>query len=313
MNPSTAERVFAAIEELGYRPNRVAASMVTRATRNFGLVVPDIANPFFASLVFEVQRAAIARDYTTIACSSRSNQDLEGRYLDLLFDDQVDGIIYVGEHEQMQPRLQRLADRGTAVVLVDRIDDATSGPFLCVSSDHTLGGALAARHLLELGHRKLGVVAGPRHMKTAVARLSGFRSALATEGIKLPADQIFHARDFTLEEGVSPVEKLLKASPDITAIFCENDLIALGAMRVAHQLGLEVPGDLSIVGYDDIFVSRLVTPGLTTIHQSIDELGSVAVDTLVRQLEKTEPPPVSVTLPVKLVWRASSGHAKRPN
>lgn len=150
-------------------------------------------------------------------------------------------------------------------------------------------------------------------MKTAVARLSGFRSALATEGIKLPADQVFHARDFTLEEGVSPVEKLLKASPDITAIFCENDLIALGAMRVAHQLGLEVPGDLSIVGYDDIFVSRLVTPGLTTIHQSIDELGSVAVDTLVRQLEKTEPPPVSVTLPVKLVWRASSGHAKRPN
>jgi DNA-binding LacI/PurR family transcriptional regulator len=311
VHSDTAARVHAAVEQLGYRPNRVAASMVTRATRTLGLMVPDIANPFFASLVCEVEHAAIVRCYTTVACSSRSNEDLEERYLDLLLDNQVDALIYDGDHERLRPRLERLAERGTVVVLMDRIDGLTSGPFVCVSSDHTAGGELAARHLLDLGHRRMGVVAGPLRLETIIARLSGFRSALESEGIDLGPDLIYHARDFTLEEGVSVVEQLLNAQPDVTAIFCENDLIALGAMRVAHERGINVPEDISIVGYDDIFVSRLVTPGLTTIRQPVDQLGDAAVSAIVRILEKSDPPPTSVTLPVELVVRESSALVRR--
>lgn len=302
----TATRVFQAIDELGYRPNRLAASMVTGRTRTLGLVVPDIANPFFAALVRAVEHAAFKRGYTTIACSSELNASLEEQYLDLLIDQQVDAVAYVGDHRRVRPRLERLDERGTAVVLLDRIDNDVVGSLLSVSADNTAGGALAAEHLLQLGHRHLGVAAGPRRLVTSEGRLSGFRERAGDASVS-----VVNARDFTLEAGVKAVELLVSGSPEITALFCENDLIALGAIRVAHERGIRIPDDLSIVGYDDIFVSQLVTPGLTTIRQPVDKLGAVAVDTVVRLSERSDPAPTSVVLPVELVRRESCGPAPR--
>ena len=303
----TAARVFEAIEELGYRPNRIAASLVMGKTRTLGLVVPDIANPFFAALVRAVEYAAINHGYTTVACSSERNAFLEDQYLDLLIDQQVDGVVYVGDPRRVRHRLERLDERGTAVVLLDRIDNEVAGRWVSVSADSAAGGALVAAHLLDLGHRRFGIVAGPRELVTSEDRLTGFRLRVGND----ESVSVVNARDFMLEEGIEAVELLLSRSSEITALFCENDLIALGAIRVAHQRGIRVPDDLSIVGYDDIFVSCLVTPSLTTIRQPVEELGVAAVNAAVGLTERTEPAPASVLLEVELVRRESSGAAPR--
>jgi LacI family transcriptional regulator len=308
VNQETAARVLTAVTQLGYRPNRVAASMVTGTTGTLGLVVPDIANPFFASLVKAVESAAIAWGHTTIACSSERNKELQERYLDLLLDRQVDALLYVGDYRRVLPRLERIAGRGTSIVLLDRIGTGPP-PFRSVSTDHVAGGALVANHLLDLGHRRIGVIAGPRRESTSGARLRGFRAALAKRGVALSADAIYHARDFTLEEGAEAVERLLATDPRITALFCENDLIALGTIRVAHKRGFDVPRDVSIVGFDDIFVSSLVTPALTTVRQPIAQLGSAAVDMAVRLRDATLPAPENIVLPVQLIVRESSARA----
>lgn len=313
VSSETRARVLAAAEELGYRPNRVAASMVTRKTRMLALVVPDIANPFFAALVKAVEGRAVERGYTTLACSSEHNRDLEERYLRLLSDNHVDALLYVGDQPRSSPRLAELAGQGTAVVLIDRVPDDLQHPFPIVAVDNSAGGSLAAEHLVELGHTDVGVVAGPRGLSTSTVRLEGFRSVLGRHGIVLGADAVYHASDFTLDSGVKAVERLLARRPSITALFCENDLIALGAIRVAIRNGLSVPADLSIVGFDDIFVSSLVSPALTTIRQPVAEIGSVAVDMAVRLSEDgmaTAPP--RVVLPVEIVCRESTTALKRP-
>ena len=303
---ATRDRVLEAAKHLGYRPNRVAASMVTRKTRTLGLIVPDIANPFFAALVKAVESRAIDRGYATMACSSERNRELEARYLELPSDNQVDALLYVGDQTRLSPLLSRLADQGTAVVLMDRIPGEASRQFPTVTVDNAAGGSFVAVHLLELGHTEIGVVGGPRGLSPSTARLRGFRKVLRKHGIALRSDAVCHASDFTMESGVEAVERLLAAQPSITALFCENDLIALGAIRVVRNKGLEVPASISIVGFDDIFVSSLVTPALTTVRQPISELGTVAVDLAVRLSEDGVSAETSVVLPVELVRREST-------
>jgi len=308
VSPETAARVLAAVDQLDYRPNRVAASMVTRKTRTIALVVPDIANPFFASLVKAVESAAIEREYTTIACSSDANSNLEERYLDLLVDEQVDALIYDGDHRRLSQRLERLAERGTAVVVVDRVDRVVPEMFASVTVDNAAGGSLVARHLVDLGHRHVAMVAGPHDVSTSEPRVRGFRSTLKKHGIRLAESMVCHAEDLTLEAGVQAVEHLLAIDPTITALFCENDLVALGSIRVARQLGLEVPGDISIVGFDDIFVSSLVSPALTTVRQPVGDIGALAVDIALQLMNTSEP--TRAVLPVELIARESSGPPK---
>jgi LacI family transcriptional regulator len=311
VSAATRAQVLEAAKTLGYRPNRVAVSMVTRKTRTLAIIVPDIANPFFAALVKAVEGSAVERGYATVACSSDGNGDLEERYLELLTDNHYDALLYVGDHPRLSPRLTELADQGTAVVLIDRVPDDLAHVFPTIAADNAAGGALAATHLAELGHVEIGVVAGPRGLSTSTVRLRGFRAVLRKNGIVLGAEAVYHASDFTLDSGVKAVQRVLARYPAITALFCENDLIALGAIRVARQNGLEIPADLSIVGFDDIFVSSLVTPALTTIRQPITELGAVAVDIAVQLSEDRESTHASVVLPVELVCRESSAPAKR--
>ena len=310
VSQETSARVLAAVEQLGYRPNRVAASMVTRRTRTIALVVPDIANPFFASLVKAVESAAIERGYTTVACSSDANSDLEERYLDLLLDEQVDALIYDGDHRRFSSRLQRLAERGTAVVVVDRAEGLLPEAFASVVVDNAAGGSLVAQHLIDLGHRHVAMVAGPLGLSTSGPRVDGFCSTLKRHGIGLGEHTVWRAQDLTLEAGVQAVEHLLAVDPTITAVFCENDLVALGSIRVARQRGLDVPGDISIVGFDDIFVSSLVSPALTTVRQPVAELGALAVDIALQLMDNK--PPTRTVLPVELVSRESSGPPRPP-
>jgi len=206
-------------------------------------------------------------------------------------------------------RLHDPALRRTPLIVIDEeLDDLPQGATV-ITSDNEAGGELAARHLADLGHRDIGVIAGPDGLPTAAARLRGFLTALGERAIAIPAERILRASYYTREAGVETGAQLLERHPAITAVYCANDLIALGLMTAAAERGAVVGRDLSVAGFDDIFVSQLVTPALTTIRQPIARLGRQAAQLALDAIEGRRDRPRRIVLPVELVIRGSTARA----
>lgn len=280
--------------------------MVTGRTRTIGIVVPDIANPFFSELVRGAEAAAMAAGYMTIVCSSELNAALEDRCVEVLSDKRVDALLYVPGTTR-SPRC--LADPALAYTPLVVIDEEISGlpaHTVIVTSDNDRGGVLAADHLAGLGHQQIGVVAGPAGLPTAEARMRGFAGALTARGIELTPDLVACASSYTFEAGLAAGRELLAGHPGITAVYCANDLIALGVMSAARGSGRTVGHDLSVAGFDDIFISQLVSPALTTIRQQISRLGRQAAETAVAAIAGRSDGPGRIVLPVEMVIRGST-------
>jgi LacI family transcriptional regulator len=306
VSPRTSARVRAAAARAGYRPSHVAVSMVTGRTRTIGIVVPDIANPFFSELVRGAEAAAMAAGYMTIVCSSELDAALEDRCVEVLCDKRVDALLYLPGTTRRHGRLHDPALRRTPLIVIDEeLDDLPAGATV-ITSDNEAGGVLAARHLADLGHRDIGVIAGPDGLPTAAARLRGFLAALGERGIAIPAERILRASYYTREAGLETGAEMLERHPAVTAVYCANDLIALGLMTAAARRGAVVGRDLSVAGFDDIFVSQLVTPALTTIRQPIARLGRQAAQLAVEAIEGRRDRPERIVLPVELVVRGST-------
>jgi LacI family transcriptional regulator len=306
VSPRTRARVRAAAARAGYRPSHIAVSMVTGRTRTIGMVVPDIANPFFSELVRGAEAAAMAAGYMTIVCSSELNAALEDRCVEVLSDKRIDALLYLPgttrEHRCLRdPALQRVP-----IVVIDEEMDKLPPGATVITSDNDAGGVLAGRHLADLGHSEIGVIAGPHGLPTAEARLRGFLRALTDRGIAIPPERILRASYYTREAGVTTGRAMLASHPSLTAVYCANDLIALGLMTAATDCGRTVGRDLSVAGFDDIFVSQLVTPALTTIRQPIAQLGGQAAELAVEAIEGRRERPERIVLPVELVVRAST-------
>jgi LacI family transcriptional regulator len=279
--------------------------MVTRKTRTFGVVVPDITNPFFSGLVHAIESAAIHRGYTTVVCSSERDADHEAHCLDVLLDKRVDTLIYAAGQVKPNSRLAGFVDYGTPIISVDQ--DLGHLPSACaVLVDNYGGGALAAKHLIELGHTSVGVVAGPKQLSTTMTRLKGFREVFSKCGYPVLRSQVTHARGFDIGSGVRAAERLLTSNDAITAVFCENDLIAFGLYQVAQQHGWRIPERLSVVGFDDIFVASFVAPALTTIRQPLTRIGIEVIDLAINAVEASIETQVVRVLPVTLVVRDST-------
>lgn len=304
----TAARVDAAIAELGYRPNALARSMRRGRTHTVGVILPDIANPFFGDLGRWLEDALFEASYSAIICNSDGDERKESRYLDVLLSKKVDGILLIAA-SQPSERLRHLVDSGPPTVVVDRELDDLAVPQVMVANHH--GGFLAGQHLAELGHRRIGVIAGPGGLGTSAKRLDGVRDALAANGIAIDAAYLQRG-DFRAAGGRSAMEALLALEPPPTAIFAENDLMALGALAAAHAAGLEIPRDLSVVGFDGIAFSADVTPPLTTVLQSTQGIAAAAVELLLDQLRDGSVPPRQVELPVALAIRGTSAPPPRP-
>jgi LacI family transcriptional regulator len=307
----TKARVHAAAIRTGYRPSHVAAAMVTGRTRTLGVVVPDIANPFFSELVRGAEAAAMAAGYMTIVCSSELDAGLEDRCVEVLTDKRVDSLLYLPGTTRRHRCLEDPALASTPLVVIDEEMPRLPGHANVVTSDNEAGGAAAARHLAELGHTEIGVVAGPPGLPTAEARLRGFLTGLAGYGLAVPAERVLRAAYYTREAGLLAGSSLLAGHPGISAVFCANDLIALGMMGAAAQAGRTVGDDLSVAGFDDIFVAQLVSPALTTIRQPIAELGRRAADIAIGAIEgsaseASTSQPRREVLPVQLVVRGST-------
>jgi LacI family transcriptional regulator len=300
----TRGRIARAVERLGYRPNTIAAAMTTGRTQTLGVVVPDIANPFFGELLAAIERTAAERGYSVVASSSELDSELESRAVRALHDRRVDGVLYLPWSPKPTAALAELADAGVAVVCLDEEVDGIPDRSSIVVVENERGGELAAEHLRELGHERAAVIAGPLELPTSRERLAGFRRAL-----DVPRRLVRAASAYTIAAGREAAAALLRREPAPTALFCANDLIAAGALAAARERGLSVPDDLSVVGFDDSFFASVMTPALTTVRQPLARLGREAAEIAIDSIEGTRQDPVRLTLPVELVVRESTAPA----
>jgi LacI family transcriptional regulator len=298
-----ARRVIAAAAELGYRPNRLASSLRTRRSNTIGVVMPRLADTVIATICQAVESAARSAGYQLLLTTPPDETGAQLEAVDFLLSRQVDGLIVSSLH--LSSPIPRLTNLSVPVIATNR----HPGAWLpAVVGDDVDGGRIAAEHLLELGHRRIGVVAGPRHASTAVERVAGFRLAHEQRDLAVDEALVVHT-DFEVEGGVVGAHTLLSLAEPPTAIFAVNDTAAIGVMGAARQRGLRVPEDLSIIGYNDIsVVAQLPTP-LTTVHSPTATMGAVAVERLLAAMR--EEPMRGEVLPVSLVVRSSTASVPR--
>ena len=281
MSKETREKVLKVMADLNYQPNKLARGLVTKRSNMLGLIVPNISNPFFPELCRGAEDEANQRNYSLIICNSDDQSQKEENYLRLLQEQQVDGILLSSKNKLSQSSKEQLESGKIAYVLFDRGGEASnhSGVFL----DNDKGGYIAGKHLADLGHTNIACMTGPLEILNAQQRLSGFQRALAEASIELPKSFIL-VGDFQMEVAYHIAKKFLQHN-SVTAIFASNDLMACGIYQAAHELGLQIPEQLSIVGFDDIPLVTALIPKLTTVRQDTYEMGRKAIELLINEIE----------------------------
>ncbi len=298
------EQVLKAIAKLGYHPSDVARSLRTRRTQTIGLIIPEITNPYYGEMVQAVEEASFKHGYTVILCHSGHVREREMAYSQVLRSKQVDGVIFLPVTPDLGP-VHSLTRAGIHVVILERV--VPGYPSIVADEQHA--GYLATRHLLDLGHRRIGCIVLAEDSTSSTARAEGYRSALLEAGI-LPKKQWIVESEYGYAAGEMAAHEFLKVSRPPTAVVAHNDLMAIGAMKAFGDAGLKIPSDVSVVGFDDIAAASYVQPGLTTIAYPKRQMGREAVEILLNLLgskEKTIPGTLKLT--VKLVVRGSTAPA----
>jgi DNA-binding LacI/PurR family transcriptional regulator len=304
VSPATEARMIDAVRDLGYVPNAQARNLARRRSGVVGFVVPEISNPYFGAIADYVVDAVERHGLLVLLCSTRSQAVREASYIDLLASGAIDGMLYLGSFPSNE-RLAAAIRGGLPVVVIDEpIADAT-GVHTVVMDDYA-GGYQAAGYLVALGHRRIAFVSGPAELASVQERRRGYEDALRKGGID-PAEQLVLAGHFTEQFGMSALPRLLSAPQPPTAAFVASDYIALGMLSAAETHGVRVPGDLSVVGFDDIRFSQYVRPRLTTIRSPLERLARVGVELLFERLAGADSGARTEVLPVELIVRESAG------
>ena len=301
---STRQRVLEAIEDLGYRPSRVARALVTQRTHTIGLVVGDITNPFFPEIAKGVQDAARVSGYNVFLCNTDGNPEQELSTLESLADHAVDGIIIYPSYESIQNLTTFAAHYRPLVVVNYPFDHSDVGLILV---DNHKGARLAVDYLVDKGHTNIGMLTGIQSASLdKVRRIQGFRDALYAHNLSVVEDWIVPGLDPTFDSGYQATKNLLSEHPQITAIFAYNDLLALGAIRACNELGRSVPDDCAIIGFDDIQWASTSTPKLTTVRVDKYGLGQRSMNRILEMLDQPDTEFPSVSLDVELCVRESA-------
>jgi len=301
----TRQRIAQAVGETGYVINHVASGLRRRRSRQILVMLPSIANPFFAEIVLGVEEEAQDRGYGVLVGNTSGAPRREEALARHLLTGAVDGLILLTG--RMPELLAGIAAEDRVVAVSERVPAAA---IATVAIDHAAAAREAVRHLRDLGHRRIAHIAGPAGNILTAQRLKGFRDAMAEDGLAVPAERIAFG-DFTFASGTAAMNQLLAAQPRPTAVFCSNDEMAIGAVKAARAHGLAVPGDLSVVGFDDIPFAAAFDPPLTTIQQPRRAMGRVAASLLLDQLENKSGRRRAGALAYKLVVRQSSGPPPR--
>ena len=300
------QRVVEAIEALGYRPDRVASALRSKSSRLVGMVVPDITNVFFASLVRGVEMLAEADAYDLLLVTSSEDPAVERRRVEALIARRIDGLIVVPANDESMIALAA-AERAPwlpPTVLLDRAGGAQG--FDTVTADCESGGYAATRHLIGLGHRDIALLTHSQHLQNIAQRIAGYRRALAEAG--LSERIVVGGHDLDGLRGAIELE-LHRADPP-TAVFAVTNICALAAIKAARGLGLDIPGDTSIVGFDDFDWMMALRPYLTTVAQPIDDFAAASWRLLMRRLKSADAEIECVELPCIFKVRESSGRVR---
>ncbi|MBX3085464.1 MAG: LacI family DNA-binding transcriptional regulator [Anaerolineae bacterium] len=305
ISAETVRRVQEVIDEFGYRPNLMARSLVTQRTNSIGLIVPNISNPFYPEVAQAVLSTARESHHNMLLCSHENDAEEQQQILDSLVAQGVDGIIIfpaLRSHEQ----LARFADTYEPLVVVNDVLDVAKVSH--VQADIFAGATRAVEYLVEKGHRSIAMINAVRSPLNRRWREQGFRQAMIAHDISpaaifmLPGDQA----ETDIEGGYDAAKQLLTQHPKTTAIFCYNDMMAIGALRACQELGRDVPRDCAIIGFDDIAIASIIQPALTTIRINKFELGTAAAHQLLQRLEGRRDTTPRVVLDVDLIVRQSA-------
>ena len=280
VSDAARERVLAAAKALNYVPSALARSLRSQSTDTIGLIIPNNTNPYFSELARGIEDRCYAAGYSVILCNSDDDPAKQHDYVDVLMSKRCDGLIMAA---LAQSDGALLHPRQVPTVLLDRAPHGLEADVVGV--DNTAGGLLAGRHLLSLGRRRIGCIGGPLDIEISRQRIDGLRAALRDARLVLDAALCAFA-DFSSAGGYVAALQLLALPPARRpdALFCCNDLMAIGALRAAAELGIAVPQALAVVGFDDIDLAQFVHPALTTVAQNTRELGHIAAQCLLDRI-----------------------------
>lgn len=303
VSPQTLDRVMDAVRRAGYTPNLLARNLRRMESRAVVVIVPDIANPFFPEIVRGIEEVAHRSGYCVLLGDTQGQPHRERAYASMVLERRADGLVILSGRVP-EPLPEYLALRPDSVPIVMACEYVDDSDLPTVIIDNRRAAQTATEHLLALGHREIGFIAGPAGNVLTRDRLEGYRQALGAAGLAA-AEQVA-AGDFSIISGIRAAQDLLARSPRPTALVCSNDEMALGAIQLAKRSGLRVPHHLSVVGFDDIRFAAVSDPPLTTISQPREDIGRHAMDMLLGLLEKRPPEPRHLVLTADLTQRTST-------
>jgi DNA-binding LacI/PurR family transcriptional regulator len=301
VSQATRQRILKYAQEMSYRPNAIARSLAQGKTYTLALILPRISTPFYPEIAEAIEQTAMQHDYQLLLCNTHDDPALGRRYLERLISRWVDGLIVMGASLPLDDIIVQV-ERGLPIVLCDWQENETPEGIPNVSVDFRQAGALAAQHLIALGHRQLAVITDE---PCQILRLEGFRTMAQDAGVTLSPENVQQGNS-TIKSSYAAAKMLLRLTPRPTAIFATTDWMALGAMQAIFEAGLHIPNDISVVGLDDIVVSAHVSPTLTTVAIPKEQLAAVAMEVLLRQIAGHNDEPASIVVSPQLVVRQST-------
>ena len=305
----TADRVLRAARLLGYRPNIYARSLKTSRSDSIGVVIPDLTNPLVPPMVRGAEDVFLLAGYNLMIVNTDNDPDRERAQIQSLRARQVEGLIVATAHLE-HPYLATLHADGVPLVLANRLIGA--GHIPSVTADNAVGSAMAVEHLAALGHRRIAHVSGPEDLSTGLVRRRGYLDGLRAAGLTEDPDLLVSCEAWTEDEGARALGRLLDAGIEVTGVVAGHDRVALGCYEALTARGLSCPGDVSVVGFNDMPFMDKMRPALTTVRIEHYEVGAEAARLLLDALREPGRPPRTVLLPPRLVVRGSTAPVRTP-
>lgn len=311
VNADTKKRVESVMQKYNFRPNKLARNLSNQRSMMIGVILPDITNPFFSTVFAEIQRHAMAHDYSLLLFNAMNNIQLESEGLAYLSRHQVDGLIFMGGRvdeialpTQYHDELMVFAAKVPTVIVNGGLQ---SELISAVYTDEKDGITQVVRHLAELGHHHIGILGGSAHISVTHNRQEALREALHHLGLPV-RDEWFINEGFSIESGVKALDLLLALPEKPSAVIAINDLVALGILKATRHHHIDVPGQLSLVGFDNVYLAEVSMPELTTVSHDYSALGQTIIETIIQRMNG-EAVSHAVTIPMQLVVRSSSSQS----
>ncbi len=279
------ERVMKVIEETNFQPSSLARSLSKKETRLIGVIIPDVSNPVFSKIIHGVEKEANNSNYNILLCNSRYDEAQELKYLDILREKEVDGLIFHGFHYSDKVN-ERLSLFEKAIVSVG--NEIKTGKYPVVLIDNEKAAFEMTEYLIQKGHKNIGMIHGPEDDPYAgYQRIKGYRRAIKFYNINID-DEYMESGYYKFQDGYKGIRRLLKRKPKMTAVFCGNDEMAIGAIKSVVDMGMTVPKDIAVAGFDDIDMAKVFIPSLTTVHQPFEKKGESAMKAILSLLKGEE-------------------------